>query len=147
MRGCRPGLCHQSNQNFNLPSDPIQFRSDFVYNNKNEYSQLSPVFWQAFVNKSVEWMSKYEKAKNLGNAEKGRSVSLHQLIVSTWNLLVPTKDAISQRQASDINRCIFPQLSQESSSKGTAAVVTSLQKKTWAPLSFKTLYHIMSSRV
>ena len=85
----------------NVPSDPILLWLYFVHENEHE-SQLSPVFWHAFVNKSVEWMT----TKNVGKAKcrKGGSVPVHQLIVSTWLLRLvsvwaPIKDVIFQRQS------------------------------------------------
>ena len=80
----------------NVPSDPILLWLYFAHENEHE-SQLSPVFWQAFVNKSVEWMS----MENVGKAKC--SVPVHQLIVSTrllWLVSVwaPIKDVIFQRQ-------------------------------------------------
>ena len=63
-----------------------------------------PVFWQEFVNMSVEWMrTNRPKILENNNSESGAASPAHCLELIS-------NQSISQRQASDINRCFFPQL-------------------------------------
>ena len=111
----------------NAASDPIWFYSDFLAS-KWVYTMIHWCFDRHLLTNLLnECRKNSQKCWKRQNAEKGRSFSHHQLIVLTLSKAL-IKDVISQRQASDINRCIFPQLSQESNCKGADAVVTSLQK-------------------
>ena len=132
--GCHPGWCHQSNQHL------CAFRSQFDF---SAWKWL-PVFWQAFVNMSVEWMRRNRpKILENNNSESGAASPAHCLeLISnqSWHL---STSSFWHKQM------FFLTITAKSqTAKGPQRVC----KKTRRCHSkrfkqFKTIYHSMSSQI
>ena len=93
--GCQPRWCHQSNQHL------CAFRSHLISLHENDSQCFDRNLLTCLLNEcertdQKSWKTIIQKAPQH-----------RQLIVSSWS---PIRADISQRQASDINRCFFPQL-------------------------------------
>ena len=132
--GCHPGWCHQSNQHL------CAFRSHLISLHENDSQCFDRHLLTCLLNECERTDQKSWKTII-------QKVPQHrQLIVSSWS---PIRADISQRQASDINRCFFPAITAKSQ---TAKEPQRVCKKTRRCHSkrfkqFKTIYHSMSSQI